>query len=89
MKNIIYLIIKYIIISIYINYEDFINNKDLIYNYIRNGFRFSLVIDNTFDKDKSLGILDIFAYILVLDDMKISSQIIRKKNCYLVEVGDL
>ncbi len=48
-----------------ITYQDFINNKDEIYDYIKEGFSFSVVLDPYFkEHPPTLSSLDIFNYII-------------------------
>lgn len=51
-------------IVINIKYEDYLNNKDLIDSYIKEGFKFSLELDDKFEfNDNNLIWLEIFSYV--------------------------
>lgn len=53
-------------ITIKINYEDFIREKEYIYEYMRMGYMFAACIDNTFiENDTNLNFLKVFKYIIV------------------------
>ena len=53
-----------IIFKIY--YNDFIENKELIYSLIQDGFKFAIIIDGSFEvTDANLRKLNIFKYMLV------------------------
>ena len=49
------------IISLKVGYKDFIENKENIYQLMRDGYKFSVIIDDEYDLD----ILDVFEYIIV------------------------
>ena len=54
-----------------INYTDFEENKDLIYELIQDGFRFALIIDDTFNPTLlNLKKLSLFTYLLVPENSK-------------------
>ena len=49
-----------------VNYKDFINNREQMYNLIKDGFRFAIIIDDDFEFDlMELKKLDIFDYLIV------------------------
>lgn len=51
-------------IVINIKYEDYLNNKDLMDSYIKEGFKFSLELDDKFEfNDNNLIWLEIFSYV--------------------------
>ena len=73
-------------ISIKINYKDFILNKDIIYDYMREGFQFSVVIDDYFrDNVPDLASLDIFSYIIISNDGYKIKGLDSKDNVLLVQ----
>lgn len=49
-----------------IEYKDFLLNKDLIYELMQDGFKFSIIIDDSFEvTDANLRMLNMFKYMLV------------------------
>lgn len=53
-------------ISIKINFDDFLKEKEKIYTYMRNGYKFAVQIDNKFIEDNhNLNLLKVFKYIIV------------------------
>ena len=68
-------------ISLKITYKDFIDNKDIIYDYIRKGFKFNVVLDTYFkDNPPILSSLDIFNYIILPDASYKSVELSSKRN---------
>ena len=62
-------------------YSDFTENKDLIYDLIQDGFKFAIIIDDSFDvTDANLRKLNIFKYILVPKECKNYEKIMDKEN---------
>jgi len=54
-----------------IPYEMFIKNKDLIYRLMKRGFRFAIIIDDTFEGTlDAIAKLNVFKYILVNENTK-------------------
>ena len=73
-------------ISIKIVYQDFINNKDIIYSYIKEGYQFSVIIDDEYIKDRNNGtLLDIFKYIIIQDKKYLTGGLKERKNILLME----
>jgi len=59
-----------------IYYKDFEENKELIYSLMKDGFRFAIIIDNTFNPTlMEIKKLSIFKYMLVPEDCKHSEKI--------------
>lgn len=53
-------------VIIKINFEDFINEKDNLYNYMRVGYTFAVIIINDFEENKNnLELLKLFRYIII------------------------
>lgn len=53
-------------VSFKIEYSDFINNKKLIYDLMRDGFNFAVIIDDSYDLDLTNdNRLTVFSYIIV------------------------
>ena len=69
-------------VSIKIKYEFFTQNKEKIYELIREGFKISIILDNSFKVNyKNIEILEIFKYVILNKDLKNYNEIITyKKN---------
>ncbi len=65
------------IISLKVNYENFIENKDNIYKLMREGYKFSVIINDEYDLD----ILDVFEFIIVKND----NTKIKKSNVIIIK----
>lgn len=69
------------LISFQINYQEFLENKEVIYKWMRDGYQFTLLIDETFlNQDINLEQLDVFKYLLVKDEKYLNKRISLKKN---------
>lgn len=67
-------------ISLKIKYKDFIENKEMVYELIRNGFRMAIVLDDSIDVTFSeLDKLNVFEYVIVNKKMKKYEEIIKNK----------
>lgn len=62
-------------IFIKITYDDFNKEKDAIYGYMRNGYKFVIILDDDFEEE-NLKLLSIFRYIMVSKNN--SSKVINK-----------
>lgn len=69
-------------ISLKIKYELFIANKEKIYELIRDGFKITIILDNSFQANyKTIDTLSIFKYVIVNKDIKNYNEIVKyKKN---------
>ena len=68
-------------ITLKITYQDFINNKDEIYDYIKDGFSFGVILDSYFKENpKPLSSLDIFHYIILPDASYKNISLASKRN---------
>ena len=67
---------KYITIKIY--YQDYIEHKELINEYISNGYSFGVVLDSKFDGD--IESLIIFSYVFVNENYELYDMIIENKD---------
>lgn len=53
-------------ISLKIRYENFMDNREKIYELMRNGFRFSVILDNSFEANyKNMETLKMFKFVLI------------------------
>ena len=61
-----------------LNYQDFEENKELIYELMKDGFRFAIIIDDTFNPSiMDLKKLSIFKYLLIEEQSKNFDEIKR------------
>jgi len=67
---------KYISIKIF--YQDYIENKDIINEYISEGYSFAVVLDSKFDGE--LENLIIFSYIFITEEHELYDMIMENKN---------
>ena len=69
------------LISLKINYDEFVKNKDDVYKLIHDGYSFSVILDDTFSKDgRGSSVLDIFEYIIVTDISYKNAALVGRKN---------
>ncbi len=67
-------------ISLKIKYEDFEENKEEVYELMRNGFRFAIVVDDTMDTTYgTLQKLNAFSYILISKELRRYNEIMEDK----------
>lgn len=58
-------------ISLKIRHEDFLENKEAIYELMREGYRFSIILDNSFNVNyKNMENLRMFKYVIVNKDSR-------------------
>lgn len=69
-------------VSIKIKYEFFMENKEKIYELMRDGFKITIILDNSFKANyKTIDTLGVFKYVIVNKDLKNYNEIIKyKKN---------
>ena len=52
-------------------FEEFLKNKDVVYELMRDGYRFAVVIDNSFEvNNKSVEILQMFKFVILNKQIK-------------------
>ena len=65
-------------ISLKIRHEHFIENKEKVYELMREGYRFSLVLDNSFEVTyKNMENLKMFKFVIINKDSKQYSEVMR------------
>lgn len=65
-------------ISLKIRYEYFFENKEKVYELMREGFRFSILLDNSFEVNyKNMENLKMFKYILLNENSRNYKQIVK------------
>ncbi len=73
-------------ITIKVYYEDFMKYKEIIFSYIKEGYKFAIVLDDSYlDDNSNKTILDIFKYIIVTDDKYVTSRIKDLSNVIVLE----
>lgn len=73
------------LITIKINYEDFISNRELVLNYIKDGYGFAVILDEKYKGSSDVNILDIFRYIIVNHAEDVVSMLKYKSNLIVLE----
>lgn len=74
------------LITIKVTYNNFLENKELILNYIKDGYKFALILDGRYFSDKpSTAILDMFKYIIVIDKNKLTGEIKDLRNIIIID----
>ena len=65
-------------ISLKIRHEHFIENKDKVYELMREGYRFSIILDNSFEVNyKNMENLKMFKFVILNKDSKQYGEIMR------------
>ena len=68
-------------LSLKIRYEKFLKNKDKIYELMREGYKITVVLDNSFEVNfKNLENLNMFKYVIVNKNFKDYEEIKKRKN---------
>ena len=67
-----------------IAYDDFINNKDVVYEYIRNGYKFAVIIKDDFSEDVQL--LEVFELIILNGKLSKISKLKKIDNVLITEL---
>lgn len=58
-------------ISLKIRYEQFIQNKEIIYELMRNGYKITIILDNSFEITlKNIQALEMFEFVIINRDLK-------------------
>ena len=67
--------------SLLITYNNFIRNKDNIYNFIKLGYKFSVYLDESFELDlANLERLNMFEYSIISNELSNYNEIIKHKK---------
>lgn len=68
-------------ISLKIRYEQFLENKEAIYELMREGFKITIILDNSFDVTlKNIETLQMFEFAIVSRELKQYEEIIKNKE---------
>lgn len=58
-------------VSLKIKYEQFIQSKEIIYDLMRNGYKITIILDNSFDVTfKNIETLQMFEFVIISRDLK-------------------
>ena len=58
-------------VSLKIRYEQFVQNKETIYELMRSGYKITIILDNSFDVTfKNIETLEMFEFVIVNKDLK-------------------
>ena len=72
------------LISFSVTYQEFIDYKYIILNFIHEGIQFNIILDDSFLKNKSYGMLDVFKYIVITDSKYKVGKVSGKKMLVLM-----
>lgn len=68
-------------VSLKIKYEAFARNKEKIYDLMRDGYKITIILDNSFEINyKNIESLSAFKYVIVNRDLKIYDEIVNYKG---------
>ena len=68
-------------ISMKIRYENFIENKEKVYELMREGFRFAIILDNSFEIDfKNIEDLNMFKYVIINKNLRHYEEIMEYQD---------
>lgn len=68
-------------VSLKIKYEDFLRNKQEIYDLMREGYKITVILDNSFEPNfKDIESLQIFEFVIINQGLKYYEEIINNKN---------
>lgn len=74
------------LITIKISYSDFINNKDILLEYMKEGYKFALIIDDKYLTEKpNSALLDMFKYIIFTDKKEITGEMKNLRNVIIMD----
>ena len=74
------------LIAIKITYTAFIENKDLILDYIKEGYKFAIILDDKYISDNpNMAILDMFKYIIIIDKKNLTEKIRGLRNIIILD----
>lgn len=64
-----------------IRYEQFMENKEKVYELMRNGYKFAIILDNSFENNfKNIESLQLFSFIIINKNLKYYYEIIKNKE---------
>ena len=68
-------------ISLKIKYEDFLKNKQEIYDLMRDGYKITVILDNSFEPNfKDIESLQMFEFVIINQGLKYYGEIINNKG---------
>lgn len=68
-------------VSLKIKYEDFLKNKQEVYNFMREGYKITVILDNSFEPNfKNIESLQMFEFVIINQGLKYYEEIINKKT---------
>jgi len=67
-------------ICLNITYEDYINNKSIIVDYMKNGFKFSITLDDYLKDIEEIKELQLFRYLILDKRIRLYNNIITNKS---------
>lgn len=76
-------------ISLKIKYEEFLKNKEVVYDLMREGFKITIILDNSFEANfKNIEGLQMFEFVIINKNLKQYEEIINNKEsiCNIIEI---
>lgn len=76
-------------ISLKIKYEEFVKNKEIVYEIMRDGFRITIILDNSFEANfRNVESLKMFDFVIINSNLKHYEDIMSYKEniCNLIEI---
>ena len=68
-------------ISLKIKYEEFSKNKEVVYDLMREGFKITIILDNSFEPNfKNIESLQMFEFVIINKNLKQYGEIISNKE---------
>lgn len=68
-------------ISLKIKYEEFLKNKEVVYDLMREGFKITIILDNSFETNfKNIESLQMFEFVIINKNLKQYEEIISNKE---------
>lgn len=68
-------------ISLKLKYEEFIKNKEVVYDLMREGFKITVILDNSFETNfKNIEGLKMFEFVIINKNLKQYEEIINNKE---------
>lgn len=68
-------------ISLKVKYEQFLKNKEIVYELMREGYKITIILDNSFEPNfKNMESLQMFEFVLINKNLKNYQEIIENKE---------
>ena len=68
-------------ISLKVKYEQFVKNKETVYDLMREGYKITIILDNSFEPNfKNMESLHMFEFVLINKNLKNYKEIMENKE---------